>query len=160
MNIAMDLAAAERLDTVDPLNDKRDAFLLPTGVIYLDGNSLGPLSKAARAAIRTATEQEWGEGLIRSWNAAGWFELPATLGDRIGRLIGAAEGETVVSDSTSIDIYKALHAGLSLRPDRSVIVAEGAGFRTVGSLSAHGRIAGEWRDIMLLERHLEVGPRT
>ncbi len=99
-------------------------------MIYLDGNSLGPLPKAALRELKLAAEQEWGEGLIRSWNAAGWFDLPVTLGDRLARLIGAGPGETVCTDTTSINIYKALHAALSLRPGRSTIVAEGTGFPT------------------------------
>jgi kynureninase len=127
---SIDRAAADALDERDPLRGRREAYLLPEGVIYLDGNSLGPLSKAALRELRSAAEQEWGLGLIRSWNAAGWFELPLALGNRIGRLIGAAPGETVVSDSTSINIHKALHAALSLRPGRSVIVAEAESFPT------------------------------
>jgi kynureninase len=130
MKASIDVAAVAALDAADPLRHKRQSFVLPDNVIYLDGNSLGPLPKAALRELKAAAEAEWGEGLIRSWNAAGWFGLPATLGDRIGRLIGARPGETVVTDTTSINIYKALYAGLSLRPGRSVIVAEGDGFPT------------------------------
>ena len=128
--MSIDQAAIATLDQHDCLRVKREAFILPQGVIYLDGNSLGPVPKAALRELKIAAEQEWGEQLIRSWNSAGWFDLPATLGDRIARLIGAAAGETVVTDSTSIDIYKVIHAGLNLRPGRSVIVAEGGGFPT------------------------------
>jgi kynureninase len=117
-------------DAHDPLCGKRDAFVIPDGVIYLDGNSLGPLPKAALRELKLAAEHEWGEGLIRSWNAAGWFDLPTTLGDRIARLIGAEAGETVCTDTTSTNIFKALHAALNLRPGRSVIIAEGTGFPT------------------------------
>ncbi len=117
-------------DAHDPLRGKRDAFVIPDGVIYLDGNSLGPLPKAALRELKLAAEHEWGEGLIRSWNAAGWFDLPTTLGDRIARLIGAEAGETVCTDTTSTNIFKALHAALNLRPGRSVIIAEGTGFPT------------------------------
>lgn len=124
---ANDIAA---LDAADPLCRMRDLFQLPHGVIYLDGNSLGPPPKAAFAELEQAARQEWGEGLIRSWNAAGWFTLSDTLGDRVGRLIGAEAGETVVSDSTSINIYKALHAALALRPDRRTILAERDSFPT------------------------------
>ena len=118
------------LDAGDPLRGMRDLFQLPDGVIYLDGNSLGPPPKAAFAELEQAARREWGEGLIRSWNAAGWFTLTDTLGDRVGRLIGAEAGETVVSDSTSINIYKALHAALALRPDRRTILAERDSFPT------------------------------
>jgi kynureninase len=126
--MTIDEAKIATLDEHDPLRSKRDAFVLPEGVIYLDGNSLGPVPKAALRELNIAAEQEWGEHLIRSWNSAGWFDLPATLGDRIARLIGATAGETVVTDTTSVNIYKLIHAGLNLRPGRSVIVAEGAGF--------------------------------
>jgi len=123
----IDIAA---LDAADPLRALRARFALPEGVIYLDGNSLGPPPKAVFAELDQAARHEWGEGLIRSWNDAGWFTLTATLGDRIGRLIGAQPGETVVTDTTSINIYKVLHAALALRPDRNVILAEADSFPT------------------------------
>ena len=118
------------LDAADPLRTLRERFELPAGVIYLDGNSLGPPPKAAFAELEQAARQEWGEGLIRSWNSAGWFTLTDVLGDRVGRLIGAEPGQTVVTDTTSINIYKALHAALALRPDRTVILAEADSFPT------------------------------
>ncbi len=118
------------MDAADPLRAFRDRFILPDDVIYLDGNSLGAASPAVLAELRKAAAEEWGQGLIRSWNTAGWFDLPVELGDRIGRLVGAAPGQTVVSDTTSINIYKALHAALALRPGRHVIAAEGSSFPT------------------------------
>ena len=124
------LAEAEAADTADPLAGFRDRFRLPPGVIYLDGNSLGPAPHAALRAIAEAAEKEWARDLITSWNTAGWFELPTRLGDLIAPVIGAAAGEVVVSDTTTINIHKALHAGLSLRPDRSVVVAEAGSFPT------------------------------
>ncbi|WFU12603.1 kynureninase (plasmid) [Rhizobium sp. CB3090] len=125
-----DLAAVEAMDAADPLRSFRSRFALPEGVIYLDGNSLGAASHDVFAELQQAATEEWGNGLIRSWNRAGWFHLPLELGDRIGRLIGAAPGQTVVTDSTSINIYKTLHAALAMRPGRSVIVAEGDSFPT------------------------------
>ena len=110
------LAEAEAADAADPLARFRGRFRLPTGVIYLDGNSLGPAPEAALRAAAEAAEREWADGLIRSWNTAGWFELPTRLGDLIAPVIGAGPGEVVVSDTTTINIHKALHAGLSLRP--------------------------------------------
>ena len=130
MDSLPDLAAIEAMDETDPLRAFRSRFALPAGVIYLDGNSLGAASHDVFAEVRQAAMEEWGNGLIRSWNSAGWFHLPLELGDRIGRLIGAAEGQTVVTDSTSINIYKTLHAALAMRPDRNVIVAEGDSFPT------------------------------
>ncbi|MFB2564809.1 kynureninase [Rhizobium sp. IMFF44] len=130
MDSLPDLAAVEAMDEADPLRVFRSRFALPAGVIYLDGNSLGAASHEVFAEVRQAAMEEWGNGLIRSWNSAGWFHLPLELGDRVGRLIGAAEGQTVVTDSTSINIYKTLHAALAMRPDRNVIVAEDDSFPT------------------------------
>ncbi|MBB3383613.1 kynureninase (plasmid) [Rhizobium sp. WW22] len=130
MDSLPDLAAVEAMDEADPLRVFRSRFALPAGVIYLDGNSLGAASHEVFAEVRQAAMEEWGNGLIRSWNSAGWFHLPLELGDRVGRLIGAAEGQTVVTDSTSINIYKTLHAALAMRPGRNVIVAEGDSFPT------------------------------
>jgi len=124
------VSKAASLDLTDPLSSKRDLFELPAGIIYLDGNSLGPPPKAAFAELEQAARREWGEGLIRSWNGAGWWSLTDTLGDRVGRLIGAEAGETVVTDTTSINVFKALHAALALRPERRVILAERDSFPT------------------------------
>ena len=90
MRTSIDPVSVATLDQLDPLRSKRDAFLLPDGVIYLDGNSLGPVPKAALRELKIAAEREWGEDLIRSWNRAGWFDLPATLGDRLAPVLAAA----------------------------------------------------------------------
>ncbi len=124
------LAEAEAEDATDPLAGFRDRFHLPPGVIYLDGNSLGPAPLAALEALDRASRGEWADGLIGSWNSAGWFELPTRLGDMLAPIVGAEAGEVVVCDTTSLNVFKALHAGLNLRPDRKVIVAEGGGFPT------------------------------
>ncbi|MGA0616539.1 kynureninase [Paracoccus sp. KR1-242] len=118
------------MDASDPLARLRQGFLLAEGEVYLDGNSLGVASAAALDALRIGAREEWSQGLIRSWNTAGWFDLPVELGDAIGRLVGAAQGQVVVSDTTSINIYKALHAAIGLRPGRKVIVAEAGSFPT------------------------------
>jgi kynureninase len=131
-------------DAEDPLRALRDRFVLPEGAIYLDGNSLGPLPRAALATFTRTIEQEWAQDLITSWNSAGWFDLPSRLGDRLGALIGAASGQTVVCDTTSINLYKAIHAAIGLRPDRDAIVAEASSFPTdlyivEGAMRAAGR---------------------
>ncbi len=127
----MDLIAdARALDAADALAERRARYLIPEGVIYLDGNSLGPASHAALAALDVAAREEWAEGLIRSWNAAGWFEMPMALGDRIGRLIGAGAGSVACCDTISVNLYKVLHACLALRPGRRVILAEATSFPT------------------------------
>jgi len=125
-----DLAGIEAMDAADPLRAMRDRFVLPEGVIYLDGNSLGAASINVFDEIEAAAKQEWARDLIRAWNTARWFDMPVDLGDRLGRLIGAAPGQSVVCDTTSINIYKVLHAALAMRPERSVIVAEGDSFPT------------------------------
>ena len=130
MTALPDLAAIEAMDAADGLRAMRERFILPEGLVYLDGNSLGVASKAAFTQLQAAATKEWGQDLIRSWNTAGWFDLPLTLGDRVGRLVGAAAGQTVVCDTTSINIYKTLHAAMALRPDRKVIVAEAGSFPT------------------------------
>lgn len=123
------------LDAHDPLASLRRQFTLPEGVIYLDGNSLGVLPAAAPTRVAQAVAQEWGEGLIRSWNSANWVTLPQRVGDKIGRVIGAQPGETLAGDSTSVNLYKVLAAALLLvkqRGDatRRVIVSERSNFPT------------------------------
>ena len=131
-------------DSVDPLRAFRDRFVLPEGIIYLDGNSLGPMPRTAAGVLNRAIEHEWGQDLIKSWNSAGWFDMPARLGDRVGALMGAAPGQTLVCDTTSINLYKAVHAAIGLRPDRSVIIAEEESFPTdlyilEGAMKSAGR---------------------
>ena len=106
------------LDAQDPLRGLRDLFTLPEGVIYLDGNSLGVLPKAAPERVAQAITEEWGQGLIRSWNSAGWFDLPQRLGDKIAQLVGARPGEVVATDSTSINLYKVLSAALRIAREK------------------------------------------
>jgi kynureninase len=118
------------LDAKDPLAGYRSDFCLPENLVYLDGNSLGALPKRTADALANTISKEWGEGLIGSWGEAGWYSMPVSLGDRIGRLIGAASGQTVVCDGTSINIYKALRAAMDLNPDRTVIVSEKGSFPT------------------------------
>ena len=122
------------LDAQDPLRDLRQLFTLPEGVIYLDGNSLGVLPAAAPDRVAKAVTQEWGQGLIRSWNGAGWFALPQRVGDKIAPLIGANAGEVVATDSTSINLYKVLSAALQIAgqdaPHRSKVVSERSNFPT------------------------------
>ena len=106
----------------------RAAFDLPAGVCYLDGNSLGPLPRAALGRVQRMMAEEWGAMLISGWNEAGWMEAPRRLGDRIGTLIGAAPGSTVVGDTLSIRVYQALAAALALRPGRRVILSDTGNF--------------------------------
>ncbi len=122
-------------DADDALAPLRARFDLPDGVIYLDGNSLGARPKSALARATDVIAREWGQDLIRSWNTAGWFDLPTRLGDRLAPLIGARAGEVVVTDSTSLNLFKALAAALTMQANgagaaRRVIVTERANFPT------------------------------
>jgi kynureninase len=131
-------------DRLDPLRGLRDRFVLPDGLIYLDGNSLGPMPRDAVTLLHQTIERQWSQDLIRSWNDAGWFDLPVRLGDRVGALLGAAPGQTVVCDTTSVNLFKALHAALALRPDRDVVIAEEDSFPTdlyivEGAIGSAGR---------------------
>lgn len=123
-------SVAEALDAADPLAPFRDRFVLPDGLVYLDGNSLGALPKAAAARVAKVVAHEWGEGLVRSWNDAGWIDLPRRVGDKIARLVGAGPGEVVCADSTSVNVFKVLSAALALRPGRSTILSEEGNFPT------------------------------
>lgn len=106
----------------------RALFDLPEGIIYLDGNSLGPRPRAVSERVRACIEDEWGAMLITAWNRAGWMELPRRLGDRIGRLIGAEPGSVVLGDTLSIKVYQALASALEMRPDRRVILSDTGNF--------------------------------
>ncbi|MGR3803623.1 kynureninase [Marinibacterium profundimaris] len=106
----------------------RAQFDLPEGVIYLDGNSLGPLPRAATERVARAMTGEWGGMLITAWNKAGWMAQPEVLGDRIGRLIGAEPGHVVIGDTLSIKVYQALASALEMRPDRRVVLSDSGNF--------------------------------
>jgi kynureninase len=129
---------AERLDAADPLAPLRAQFALPDGVIYLDGNSLGVLPRTAAARVQQVVTDEWGTGLIRSWNSAGWITLPQRIGDKIARLVGVGAGELMVADSTSVNLFKVLSAALAIvkadhkadHPQRTVILSERSNFPT------------------------------
>lgn len=123
-------AAIADLDARDPLRDFRAEFALRDGLIYLDGNSLGATPRASGPRLREVVSREWGEGLITSWLGAGWSNAPQRIGDKIAKLLGARPGEIVAADSTSVNLFKALTAALSLRPDRSVILSEATNFPT------------------------------
>ena len=121
-------------DAADPLRSLRDEFVLPEGVLYLDGNSLGALPKRTAARVRTTIESEWGEGLIRSWNSAGWIDLAQSIGNAIATLVGAGPGEISVGDSTSVNLFKALSAAAALQkadaPSRTTLLSERSNFPT------------------------------
>jgi kynureninase len=128
------LSDCQARDAADPLRGARAQFSIPENLIYLDGNSLGVLPKATAARIAQVIAEEWGVGLIRSWNAAGWMAMPQRLGNKLAPLIGAHDNEVVICDSTSVNLYKVVHAAMSIAAQRStertVIVSERSNFPT------------------------------
>ena len=118
------------LDQQDSLAFLRDEFQLPDDLINMDGNSLGALPKSTIQKMNITLQEEWGKGLIRSWSEAGWFDAPQRIGDKIAPLIGANRGEVLVADTTSINIFKALTAALSLNLDRTILLSETDNFPT------------------------------
>ena len=121
---------AQALDAADPLAGLRAAFALPDGLIYLDGNSLGPPPVAVHERMAEVTRRQWGEGLVRSWNTADWIGAPLRVGGKIARLIGAKAGEVTVADSTTVNLFKLAAGALSLRPGRTTILSEAGNFPT------------------------------
>lgn len=159
------------LDAADPLAPFRERFVIGEDVIaYLDGNSLGRLPKSTAARLREVIDQEWGGRLIRGWEEK-WVELPVSVGDLLGReLLGAAAGQTVIADSTSVNLYKILHAAASVRPDRSEIVVDDTNFPTdrylVESVAAERGLTVRWISPDLIENvtpellDTVLGPQT
>ena len=124
------VADLKALDEADELAPFRDEFVLPEGVIYLAGNSLGPLPRATPGRVAEVVEQEWGRGLIRSWNSAGWIGMAERVGEKIALLIGAPPGTVMAADTTSVNIFKLLSVALGSRPGRRVILSEAGNFPT------------------------------
>ena len=120
----------KHLDEKDPLRQIKQRFLIPDGVYYMNGNSLGPLSTDAKTRMDKAVSEEWGHELIKGWNTAGWYDMPKRVGDKIGTLIGAKPGETLLCDSTSVNLFKAVNAALSIQKGRKKIISESGNFPT------------------------------
>jgi len=119
---------ARALDDADPIAFARDRFVVPDGLVYLDGNSLGAMPRAVPDVVQDVVARQWGRDLIASWNTNDWWSAPARVGALVARLVGAAEGEVLVADSTSVNLFKVLVAAARLRPDRRVLVIEPGNF--------------------------------
>lgn len=107
---------------------RKDAFIIPEGVIYLDGNSLGPLPKAVAARVQSMIADEWGKMLIRGWNGAGWMDQPSRVGDQVAGIIGAPKGTVVMGDTLSLKVFQALAAAVKINPERRVILSDTGNF--------------------------------
>ena len=116
------------LDRLDPLGGKRDLFVLPENLVYLDGNSLGALPAAAQKRTADIVQQQWGQDLVTSWNAHAWIDLPVTVGEKIAPLLGAATGQVICCDSISVNLFKLLAAALKMRKDRRVVLSQSDNF--------------------------------
>jgi kynureninase len=156
------LEQARALDDADPLRRFRDRFFLPEGIIYLDGNSLGALPKAAVARQKSMVEEEWGCELIRSWNSRGWIEAPQRVGAKIAALIGAKPNEVIVADSTSVNLFKLIVAAAPLGPGRRQLLSEAGNFHTDLHIAAGAaELAGLQLDVVARDQlDSAIGPRT
>ena len=117
-------------DDADAIAHLKEQFEIPTGKIYLDGNSLGPVSITAKKAALNVVEQQWGNDIISSWNKHSWIDLPINTGEKIAKLIGAAPGQVICCDSISINLFKILHCALQLNPNRRIILSQDDNFPT------------------------------
>jgi len=161
MSISLEDACA--LDAADPLRSFRDRFLIPEGIIYLDGNSLGMLPKATVARQQEVVEREWGTSLIRSWNDHGWIEAPQRIGAQIARLIGAKPNEVIVTDSVTVNLFKLIVAAARLSPDRPVLLSEAGNFHTDLHVASGAVELVPGMRLEIVSRHAveeAVGPET
>ncbi|MEM6630514.1 MAG: aminotransferase class V-fold PLP-dependent enzyme [Bacteroidota bacterium] len=154
MPAPMDLSHAKSLDHADPLKSYRERFYhSEPGLLYMDGNSLGKLPLETLELSQRLVQQQWGDRLIRSWNE-GWLELPQRIGDKIGQLVGARQGEVIVADSTSINLFKLVSAALSLRPGRSKILTDTLNFPSdLYILEGVSQMMGKSHSIQLVDSH-------
>jgi kynureninase len=142
------------LDARDPLAALRDEFVLAEGEIYLDGNSLGPLSRGTRRRVSEVIDHEWAQGLVRSWNAAKWMDAPLSLGDRLAPLIGARAGEVLVADTLTFLLAKIIGGSLELRPERHVVITDAVNFHSdLYIVAGMARLAGREIVVKTIDRN-------
>jgi kynureninase len=152
MNLTREVCAAR--DAADGLAARRALFDLPEGLIYLDGNSLGALPRAVAPRLQSVVGEAWGRDLIQSWNLHGWIDLPARVGARLARLIGAGSDEVIAADSTSVNLFKLAAAAIAMRPERRVIVTEPGNFPTdLYMLQGLRDLLGDRVELRVVEPH-------
>ena len=150
------LQDCQALDAQDALRPLREHFTLPDGMVYLDGNSLGAMPRATAARVADVVTREWGQDLIKSWNSAGWFALPQRMGNMIAPLVGAGQDEVVATDSTSVNLYKVLHAAINIAKSKKsgttpqILLSERANFPT-DLYIAQGLCAAQGLTLKLVE---------
>lgn len=148
----------EELDKNDQLASMREEFCIEKGLIYLDGNSLGVLPKATASHMGEVINQQWGEGLIRSWNTHQWMQKPAQLGDKIAQLVGSKEGQMLVCDTTSVNIFKLAAAAVKMRPGRAKLITEIGNFATdLYLLQGLAKLLGDQVQVVALPRDQVLG---
>ena len=130
MNTPLGITQLEQFDAQDSLVAKRDAFVLPPNTIYLDGNSLGAMPKVAATHAQDVLATQWSQDLIKSWNSHSWIDLPGTVGEKIARLIGAAPGQVICCDSTSVNLFKVLSSAMLLQQGKKIVVSQAGNFPT------------------------------
>jgi kynureninase len=153
------LAGARNLDAVDPLASYRNEFIISDAeLVYVDGNSLGRLPRKTTPRVQSVLEREWGDLLVQGWNT-GWYEAPLRLGDKLGVLLGAAPGQVLIADSTSVNLFKLVCAALALRPDRRRVVSDVLNFPSdLYILQGCLRLLGGDRQLTLAASQDEIHP--
>jgi kynureninase len=154
---SIDRATCEARDAADALASVRARFIVPDGLVYLDGNSLGALPAQTPARLAAVVEREWGEGLVRSWVDAQWMEAPQRVGSKLARMIGAAADEVLVAESTSVCLFKLVCAALAMQPGRSVVLTEEENFHTdLYVAAAAARLCGGTVEVVPRDRLLDA----
>ncbi len=154
---SIDRAACASRDAADSLASVRERFVIPDGLVYLDGNSLGALPAQTPGRLAAVVEAEWGQGLVRSWLDAQWMEAPQRVGSKLARMIGAAPDEVVVAESTSVCLFKLVCAALAMQPGRSVVLTEEENFHTDLYVAASAaRLCGGSVEVVPRERLLDA----
>ncbi len=156
----MNRQQAQAFDKADPVASKRSEFILPDGVIYLDGNSLGAMPRVAGERARQLMQQQWSQDLIRSWNDHDWIDLPHVTGEKIAALVGASAGQVICCDSTSVNLFKLLCSALELQKDRRIVLSQADNFPTdLYMVQGLRQLAGDEYCLLEVAEEAEIATR-